>query len=106
MKIEYLMLELTRRCNQNCKHCLRGSQQALTLDTSLFNNLFDGILNVDKIVFTGGEPSLNIDAIRETLSFCKTHKIQVNSIYIATNGLENQKQFIQAIEIIFQSQTL
>jgi len=42
-ELEYLVIEVTRRCNLRCDHCLRGDPQNLDLDVSLVSRLFDQV---------------------------------------------------------------
>ena len=48
---------------------------------------------LDGIVFSGGEPSLNLDAIEYTLEVCKKNRIPVDAFYIVTNSkMEKEHQ--------------
>lgn len=98
MKINEMILEVTRRCNQNCRHCLRGTSENLDADKALFENIFDEIEEIDTIIFTGGEPSLNIKYMYDVLDYCKKACIKIRSIYTVTNGLANQEQLVQVME--------
>ncbi len=93
-----LIIETTRRCNMSCAHCLRGESQQLTLPPDvpdiLFRNLnICGIDNIH-ITFSGGEPSLVPEVLRNTLLSLKKHSIALDSFYIATNGLDIPEAFI------------
>lgn len=72
MKVCNLILEVTRRCNMNCAHCLRGDAQNMDADPALIPKIFDGIDDIDTITFTGGEPALNTDymAVDEAYVSC------------------------------------
>lgn len=97
--IDTLALEITRDCTCECEHCLRGEKEAVYMPETLLRYIFgdDRIENIGNITFTGGEPSLNIPLVRATLDFCKMKKIQVRSIFIATNGLQNQIELIEVM---------
>ena len=61
MHLYSLIIEVTRKCNLCCEHCLRGEAQNKVfnpewLDTFIKNN---NITHVSTITFTGGEPSLH-----------------------------------------------
>ena len=82
------VVEVTRRCNFSCEHCLRGDSEDIDIDMEkvelfLIENKIDGI---GSITFTGGEPFLNVSAIKEFIEICWHHKIEVQNFYIATNG--------------------
>jgi len=84
-----LVIEVTRRCNMECPHCLRGNAQNLDIDTAYIDRLLDDVSNISSITFSGGEPSLNIQAIEYTLEQCIARHIPVGSFYIVTNGKMN-----------------
>lgn len=90
LKAVDLCLELTRRCNMKCCHCLRGEPQNIDMTKEIINRVFEKPLtDVDCIIFTGGEPSLVyplIDYIREKI---QKNNIFCSSFYMATNGKEN-----------------
>ena len=81
-----LCIEVTRKCNMQCKHCLRGDAQSIDIDTQYIDRLLENIDSISCITFSGGEPSLNVQAIEYTLERCKELDIYVGSFYIVTNG--------------------
>ena len=64
-----LFIEVTRRCNMSCKHCLRGDAQNLDIKLESIDLFLSKLKNkcFKRILFTGGEPSLNVEAIEFTL---------------------------------------
>lgn len=95
-KIEFntLVLEVTRRCNMNCEHCMRGKQQNKDVSHETIKALLQNTESISDITFTGGEASLNTDAIKYTLELCKKYNIPVHAFYIATNGKEVSNDFL------------
>ena len=81
-----MAIEVTRRCNMKCPHCLRGDAQNIDMDHNHIDKILRDVDFIDTITFTGGEPTLNLDAIRYTLEVCKKRNIRVGSFYIVTNG--------------------
>jgi len=59
-----LVLEVTRKCNMNCAHCLRGNAEDKDISFDLIDILLDNIDSINMITFTGGEPSLNVKALK------------------------------------------
>lgn len=88
MQIQNLIIEITRKCNFSCEHCLRGNAQNKDIDTKYIDALLDNnnISYISGVTFSGGEPSLNIEAIDYFIEKCKRNKIDIGSFYIATNG--------------------
>lgn len=97
MKIRFvkeLIIETTRRCNMTCAHCLRGDAQNKDISSHTLAYFFDGFVDgaeIGNITFTGGEISLNVPAILETLQLCQKHKFTVNDVFFATNGKDKEK---------------
>lgn len=84
-----VVIEITRRCNMCCAHCLRGDAENVDIQEKYINaflDSFSGRRYIGTIVFTGGEISLNIPAIRYTLKAVKERNISVGSFYMVTNG--------------------
>jgi hypothetical protein len=92
--VNNLVIEVTRRCNMCCDHCLRGDAQALDLDIQYVKRLFAKISYIDSITFTGGEPSLVPHIIEAVLSEAKRRKIGIGNFYIATNAKEVSDKFL------------
>ena len=86
MYIEQLVIEITRRCNATCDHCLRGDAQNKDISDKTIEKLFESISGIGMITFTGGEPSLAVDRMRKILRECRRTGIPINSFYVVTNG--------------------
>lgn len=80
-----LFVEITRRCQLRCAHCMRGDAQAVDLSQ-------DGIARAKSLVrirkpsimiLTGGEPFLNLKGLADMLMIAKQEKIPVT---VVTNG--------------------
>ena len=69
--VDTVVIEITRRCNMCCAHCLRGDAENVDINSkyvdAFFNSFKDGAF-ISNITFTGGEISLNIPAIRDRKS--------------------------------------
>jgi len=85
MFISSLTIEITRRCNLSCRHCLRGNSQDIDIDPMYIGILFQKISGVYSLSITGGEPILNISAIRDIVSFAKLYNVEINNFYISSN---------------------
>jgi organic radical activating enzyme len=96
MKIYSLTIEVTRRCNMSCYHCLRGCAQNKDLKKEDLKSLLNQVESISNVAFSGGEPSLNVEAINDFIELVKERNIVVNSFYIATNGKRISKEFIIA----------
>lgn len=84
--LDTLIIEVTRKCNMQCDHCLRGEAQRSNIDHSYITSLLENVSYISSLTFSGGEPSLNVKAIQFTLQELVRLNIPVNNFYIVTNG--------------------
>lgn len=85
-----LILEVTRRCNQQCAHCLRGHCQAMDMTKETIDAVLDSMESIGSVVFTGGEPTLNLPIIQYFFEEANRHGKLPSCFWLATNGLEHQ----------------
>jgi hypothetical protein len=78
----------------HCAHCLRGQAENKDLSPEYLHQLLDQTDSIGSLAFTGGEPTLNLPIIAETLRYCKKHKIPVYDFYLVTNGKKITSQFL------------
>lgn len=98
LRVQDLCIEVTRRCNMACEHCLRGDAQDLDIPLEYIKKAIEQIDEISSITFTGGEPSLNIPAIRYFFEELERQGKYVSWFYLVTNGKENQLEL--AIELL------
>lgn len=94
MNIRDMIIEVTRKCNIQCDHCLRGDAVNLNMKKEYIDSLLDQVTGFGGIVFTGGEPSLNVPIMEYFLEECKQRNIPIDYFYIATNGVNVSEQFV------------
>jgi organic radical activating enzyme len=80
-----------------CKHCLRGKAQNVDITHKVINRTLQHVTNINRLSFTGGEPLLNIPAIKYT--FNQLHKKDINffSFWLATNGSIYNQNFVNRL---------
>lgn len=91
-----LAIEVTRRCNMKCEHCLRGEMQTLDISLPLLRKIAQTI-HPDNVSFTGGEPSLNVNAIRKYFEYAERYGTMPMSFFVATNGLSHREELALAL---------
>lgn len=85
--INNLYIEVTRKCNMNCNHCLRGEKENENLSLNDINKLFDNeILKIKNLTITGGEPTLNIKAILQIIKNIISNNIFIDHFVMVING--------------------
>lgn len=83
--LHILEIEVTKRCNLDCKHCYVGGNQAVDLDDEWIEKTIiqANDMGVNRLVFTGGEPLLH-KRIFEFANFAR--EIGFPDIALLTNG--------------------
>ncbi len=86
LNLHSLVIEVTRKCNMKCEHCLRGAAQRKTISDQHIYKMLQLIDNVSHLTITGGEPTLAQDALNQ-IQHCITYgNCDVGSFYMVTNG--------------------
>lgn len=91
----YLCVEITRRCNLKCAHCLRGDAQDIDISDDVMVALLDKTKSINKILFTGGEPFLNVAGMMRFLDLLKERDIPLYYVDIITNGTQQNDNVIK-----------
>lgn len=92
------MIEVTRRCQLQCKHCMRGDSQDIDISYDAIDNLLNNTEMIGKLSFTGGEPTLNLDIISYFLQEASNRKIPIAGLDIITNGVDKSMRLVKLIE--------
>ena len=75
-----LSVEVTRRCNFYCAHCLRGEPQDIDLDIDAFRCFVkENVQSIGTISLTGGEPTLALDQCEAVLRVLQEEDIPFDS---------------------------
>lgn len=82
-----LTIEVTRRCNMACGHCLRGDAENVDLTNMDINDILDQAEAIGRLIVTGGEPVLNLRAIQHLVNEIARRGIPVMRGQIVTNAL-------------------
>ena len=97
MQVSNLTIELTRRCNLSCDHCLRGTAQNCDIDKKHIDAAFQKFDRIYTLCLTGGEPSLVPELIRYVVKQIKKNKVSIGNFNITTNAVKVSNAFISAI---------
>ena len=89
-----------------CAHCMRGNAEAVDISLRHITNLLRHVRHIHHFNITGGEPSLNVRAIRHILERVRVYGITVNDFYIVTNGsaASRSEEFIEACTALYKYQ--
>ena len=104
MKDKKFCVEITRKCNLKCAHCLRGNSQNISLTKKKIKGMLCHIpKQVDILHLTGGEPLIdNSRHLLTTLRVLEKH-IKCKKFELVTNlTLPITNEFFDAISILLK----
>lgn len=87
-----VMLEITRRCQLKCAHCLRGDAQDFDMSEEVIDAFLEQTAGIECLFFTGGEPTLAVDKMWYVLERMIERNIPLYAIQYITNGVELSEQ--------------
>lgn len=104
--IDELCIGVTRKCNNNCLHCMRGDAQNIDLslediDTLFHNDDFE-IRGINSLVITGGEPTLNSSAIIKIINEIIGQEIALKSFTMVINGRIYKQELADSLCMLYQ----
>lgn len=89
--VSSLVVEMTRRCNMACRHCLRGDAENIDISREVIDSIAKNIDIINVITLSGGEPSLCVPLIKDLRNQLEINEVCVDGFYIVTNGLDTEK---------------
>lgn len=93
-----LNIEITRRCNMGCQHCMRGESENKDIDLSYIDAVLDQADAIGNMTFTGGEPLLCMDTMEYVAKGLQRRGIILFSLEMNTNGSIYDKKFVEIIK--------
>ena len=101
MIIKNLMLEVTRKCNLQCEHCLRGDAQDKSMTSDVMVSLFQHISHIEMLTIGGGEPSLAIDVINNIHQCLVQANVTIGDVFLVTNGKDLSYPLLKAFNNLY-----
>jgi MoaA/NifB/PqqE/SkfB family radical SAM enzyme len=101
-----LYIELTRKCNLTCAHCLNGRAQNKDISEEYLYKVFSVFNEMDWLVLGGGEPFLNLKGMYETTKQIIDQNVKVNHIFISTNGCCENIDTNEIMELLLHVKSL
>lgn len=97
LHLKHLLLEVTRKCNMACPHCMRGNAEDLSMDYAVIDRIFEDTRQIDRLVLTGGEPSLAPHVIQQILYRARVWKCSIHSFFCAVNAKTYSQPFVDTL---------
>lgn len=103
MNVDSLVLEVTRKCNMKCAHCLRGDAQNKSMDRQTLYQTLRGLDYIGCVTFSGGEPTLNMGIIEDFNDYCRWYReqLEVGNFYIVTNGRVFRQRLVDLCDELY-----
>lgn len=96
-----LILEVTRRCNMECAHCLRGDYQNKDMSREVITEIRSKINGVGDLTLSGGEPTIAIEVLENIAQMLEfPYSPEVNFMFMATNGKTIKRGLFNIMERI------
>ena len=86
---------------KKCAHCLRGDAQRVNMDNSVANIVTRQVDSIYSITFTGGEPSLNSEIIRNFQYGFMFNDCSISNFCVTTNARFYKSDFAEALENLY-----
>jgi uncharacterized radical SAM superfamily Fe-S cluster-containing enzyme len=95
-----VVLEVTRRCDMKCTHCLRGCAENIDMSQDIADTFLNSAESIGSLVFTGGEPVLNSDLVIHIIDRIIDENIPLEYFYMVTNaGVFSEELFNKIIDL-------
>jgi hypothetical protein len=94
-----VIVELTRRCNMKCRHCMRGPAQCRDMKPEVMGALVEKMagISVDRIALGGGESTVVPELVSKFFDATLDAGIYPGSYSIVTNGKAMPTGFMNVI---------
>lgn len=92
-----IVLEVGRRCNLQCAHCLRGESENLTMPFEIAKKAIDLVTDIGTITFSGGEPTLYGKEIAKIIDYIIASQKSVGAFYVVSNGINYNPELMRAL---------
>ena len=100
LNVQTMVLELTRQCNLECKHCFRGDSRNEYMNTKIIDLVFKNSCRINSLLLTGGEPLLAVEQLKRIRDNILKDKTNVGEILVVTNGTILTNEIIQILKDI------
>lgn len=97
-----ISIEISRRCNLDCSHCMRGEAQNSKISTELLNKFFDDVKSANVLVISGGEPFMCYEEIKSLIEVIKSKHVFIPKVLIVTNGTIYDERIYKLLEQNFE----
>lgn len=102
MRFKALTLEITRKCNLQCRHCMRGDAKDTDMGYGVLTEVFKNTSRIDHLTISGGEPSLTPMQIQYIVWLAKEFNCKIGNFFCATNAKRYVPHFMEALNSLYE----
>lgn len=102
LNVNYMYLEITRRCTLECAHCMRGERQNLDMSDEIITNCLKDVIHIHELDLGGGEPLLVPQVIEKIIDIIRNNNITVDKISFTTNGTVLTPKVIEVLRSLYE----
>lgn len=95
--LQNLSLEVTRRCNLMCGHCMKGQCRNEDMSDKVIDDTFKQIDTIGRLFLTGGEPTLAYGVLESIIQAVKKYNVRVMEWGMDTNGTMYDPKFYKLL---------
>ena len=97
----HLGIELTQRCNLNCRHCFRGEARNKDISREIIEKVFDEVKYVGTLDLSGGEVFLAYEHLKMLLEIAKEKEVKIESCSMLINGTIYDERIYKLLDEFF-----
>ena len=98
-----IIFEITRFCNMNCPHCMRGDFQRKRIKKEYIDAALKNVKYISTLTVSGGEPALAVDLIEYVYNACSNFRVSYANFWMATNGMITRPSFFNVLERLYRA---
>lgn len=93
-----LYLELTRRCNLRCAHCMCGEPQDVTITPEIIDQFLPQVTAIKRLTLGGGEPLIELDMFEYLIDALERYDVPVFLISVVHNATVRDERVMKIID--------
>lgn len=96
-----LGIELTQRCNLDCKHCFRGKMRNVNISREILEKVFDEVKYAYVLDLSGGEVFLAYEQLKVLLEVASKKKVTIDYCSMFINGTVYDQRIYDLLDEYF-----
>ena len=98
--IQNLALEITSKCNLECRKCINKKTNNIIMSNEIIEATFNQIYRINALHIYGGEPTLTLDTILNIFKTIVYNHIILEQVVVSINGSNYSYDFLRMLDYI------